>query len=113
MFLRVGGNRDLDVGITRADARHQLGRGPVAVGMGGIGGADAAGRIATQRHDMADAELVIAADDVIDLAARRADAGEVRRRREAGFMEDAGDGRMRALPGRAAGAIGDRDEFGQ
>ena len=29
------------------------------------------GGIAAQRHDVADADLVIAADDVVDLAARR------------------------------------------
>ena len=34
----------------------------------------------------------------------------MRRRRQRGFGEDALDGRVRALAGRAAGAIGDRDE---
>ena len=32
---------------------------------------------------MADADLVIAVDDVVDLAARRADAGQMRGRRQA------------------------------
>jgi hypothetical protein len=81
--------------------------------MRGVGGADAAGRIAAQRHDVADADLVIAADDIVDLAARRADAGQMRGRQQAGFVEDAGDGGMGALAGRSAGAIGHRDEIGR
>ena len=53
----------------------------VAVGMRGVGGADAARRIAAQRHDVADADLMIAVDDLVDLAARGADAGQMRGRR--------------------------------
>ena len=111
VFFRIGGDRDLDVGIAPLDAGDEFGRSLVAVGMRGIGGADAAGRIAAQRHDVADADLVIAADDVVDLAARGSDAGQMRRRDEVGLGEDAGDGGMGALPGRSAGAIGHRDEI--
>ncbi len=57
------------------DAGDELGRALIAVGMGEVGRADAAGRIAAQRHDVADADLVIAVDDLVDLAARGADAG--------------------------------------
>ena len=71
------------------------------------------GGIAAQRHDVADADLVIAVDDVVDLAARGADAGQMRGRRQLGFVQDAGDGGMGALAGRAAGAVGHRDEVGR
>ena len=42
------------------------------------------GGIAAQRDDVADADLVIAVDDLVDLAARGADAGQMRGRRAAG-----------------------------
>ena len=51
--------------------------------MGLIGGADAGRRIAAQGDDMADADLVIARHDVVDLALRRADARQMRGRRQA------------------------------
>ena len=111
MLLRIGRNRDFDIGIALLDAGDQVGRALVAVGMGVIGGADAGGGIAAQRHDVADADLVIARHHVVDLALRRADAGQMRGRRQAGLFQDAGDGRMGALAGRSAGAIGHRDEI--
>src|ERR1700731_3068012 len=78
MLLGIGGDGNLDVGITLLDAGDEFGRGLVAIRMRGVGGADAAGRIAAQRDDVADAGLVIAADDIVDLAARGADTGQVR-----------------------------------
>jgi len=63
------------------DAGHEIGRSAIAIRMRGVGGADAIRRIAAQRHDMADADVVIAADDIVDLAARRANAGQMRGRR--------------------------------
>jgi hypothetical protein len=72
--------------------------------------ADAAGRIAAQRHDMAHAGLRIAANDVIDFVARGADAGEMRGRRQRRVGDDALDGRMSALARGAARPIGDGDE---
>ena len=93
------------------DAGDEFGRGLVTVGMGGVGGADAAGRIAAQRHDMADANLMIAIDDLVDFAARGADAGQMRGRQQIGFGQDAGDGGMGALAGRSARAIGHGDEI--
>ncbi len=113
MLFRIGGDRNLDVGIALLDAGDELGRGLVAVGMRGVRRADAARRIAAQRHDVADADIVIAADDIVDLAARRADAGQMRGRRQAGLGQDAGDGGMGALAGRPAGAIGHRHETGR
>src|SRR5262249_26892881 len=48
----------------------------------------------------------------VDLAARCADAGEMRGRQQRGLSQDARNRRMRALAGRAARAIGDGDEIG-
>ena len=59
---------------------------------------------------MADADVAIAADDLVDFAARRADTGEMRRGAKPGLRQDARDGRMGALAGRAAGAVGHGDK---
>jgi len=83
------------------DAGDELGRTLVAVRMSDIGRADAAGRIAAQRHDVADTDLMVAVDDLVDLAARGADAGQMRGRQQVGLAQDAADGRMGALAGRA------------
>ena len=112
MLLRIGRDRNLEIGITLLDAGDQVGRALIAVGMRLIGRADAGGGIAAQRHDVADADLVIARDHVVDLALRCADAGQMRGRRQIGLFEDAGDGRMGALAGRSPGAIGHRHEIG-
>ena len=48
------------------------------------------GGIAAQRHDVADADLVIAVDDLVDLAARGADAGQMRGRQSAGLAAGCG-----------------------
>ena len=73
--------------------------------------ADAARRIAAQRHDVAHARLPIGADHAVDLIARRADASEMRGRRQRGLGEDALHRRVRALARRAARAVRDRDEI--
>ena len=73
--------------------------------------ADAGGRIAAQRHDVADADLVIARDHVVDIDARRIHASEMRGRNEIGLVEDAGNGGVGALARGATGAIGHRDEI--
>src|SRR5579871_5622996 len=72
--------------------------------------ADAAGRIAAQRHDVAHACGAIIAHHLVDLLAARLDASEMRGGNERGLAEDALDGRVRALARRAAGAVGDGDE---
>ena len=113
MLLRVSGDRNLDVAMLPLDAGNKLRRTAIAVRMRGVGGADAAWRIAAQRDDMADADIVIAADDIVDLAARSADAGQMRGRQQLGLGQDAGDGGMGALAGRSAGAIGHGDEIGR
>ncbi len=73
--------------------------------------ADAARRIAAQRHDMAHAGGAIIADHLVHFLARGGDAGQMRRRRQRRLVQDALDGGMGALAGGAAGAIGHRDEI--
>ena len=112
MLLGIGGDRDFNIWITLLDASDQIGGRSVAFGVRRISRAEPAGGVAAQRHDMADANLVISRHHLIDIAAWRVNAGEMRRRREAGFGEDAGNGRVGAFPGRTAGAIGHRNEIG-
>src|SRR5207247_9147936 len=90
MLLRVSGDRNLDVAMLPLDAGNKLRRTAIAVRMRGVGGADAAWRIAAQRDDMADADIVIATDDIVDLAARSADAGQMTGRQQRGFSQEAG-----------------------
>ena len=78
--------------------------------MGSEAGADAARRIATQRHDVAHSGLPIVADDGIDLVLAGADASQVRGGLEAGRLADAPNRVEGAVAGGAPGAIGDRDE---
>ncbi len=113
MFFGIGGNRNLDIAMPPLDAGDEFGRTAIAVGMRRVRRADAAGRVAAQRDDMADADVVIAADDLVDLATRGAHAGQMRGRQQVGLSQDAGDGGMGALPRRSAGAIGHRDEIGR
>ncbi len=112
MFFGIGRDRDFDIGIALLDALDQVRRTLIAVGMRLIGGADAGGGIAAQRHDVADADVVIARHHVVDLAFGGADAGQMCGRGQPGLFQDAGDGRVGALSGRSPGAIGHRDEIG-
>ncbi len=50
-----------------------------------VGRAEAAGRIAAKRHDMAHARIPIGADDLVHLGLRRGDAGEMRGRLQIAF----------------------------
>ena len=65
------------------------------------------GRIAAQRHDMADADVPIVADHGVDLFARRVNAGEMRGGLELRLLQHAGDRGVGALTGGTTGAIGD------
>src|ERR1700722_17020327 len=112
VLLGVSGDGNFDIRMMPLDTGDEIGRGFVAVRMRAVGRADAARRIAAQRHDMANADIVIAADDLVDLAARRPDAGQMGCWGQAGFSQDAGDGGMGALARGSAGAIGHRDEVG-
>src|SRR5205814_1647768 len=80
MLLGVSGDRDFNVGMLPLDAGNEIRRTAIAIWMRGVGRADAIRRIAAKCDDMADADVVIAADDVVDLAARGADAGQLRGR---------------------------------
>ena len=75
MLLRLGRHDHVDIGVAILDARDEFGGGLVAVRMRDIGRADAGRRVAAQRDDVADADLVILRDDVVHLAARRIHAG--------------------------------------
>ena len=77
MLLRIAGNRHLE-GRDRLDAACEVGGIDVAAGRRVVAGADAAGGIAAQRHDMAHADVPIVADDRVDLFPRRVDASEMR-----------------------------------
>ena len=70
----------------------------------------AAWRVAAQRHDMAHAEVPIVTNNLVDLFAGSADAGEMRGRGHSGFVFDPANGVMGTFPGRAAGTVGDRDK---
>src|SRR6266404_153492 len=112
VLLWIGGDGNFDVGMLPLDTGNEIRRTAITIRMRGVGGADAARRIAAKCYDMTDADIVIAADDLVDLAARRADAGQMRGRQQVSLSKDARDGGMGALPRGPAGAIGHRDEIG-
>ena len=93
-------------------ARHQIGGIGIAARMRRVLGADAAGGIAAQRHDMAHACRLVAARDLVDLRLGRLHAGQVRGRHQRRLAGEPRHGRVRALARRAAGAIGHRHEPG-
>ena len=111
MLLRIGRDRDFEIGAMRLMPATRSAALLVAARMRRIARAGAGERIAAQRHDVAHAGGVIAAHDGVDLLARRGDAGQMRGRRQRRLGQNALDRRMGALAGRAAGAIGDRDEL--
>src|SRR6202165_2382273 len=67
MLLGVGGGGNTGVRMTAVDIGHEIRRMAIAVRMRGVGCADAIRRIAAQCYDMADADIVIEADDIVDL----------------------------------------------
>ena len=89
---------------------HQFGAVGIAFRMRLVARADAADRIAAQRHEALDAERREFGDDLVDLLARGVDAGHVRRRRQPCLVDHPLDGAAGALARRAAGAVGHRDE---
>ena len=107
--LRIGGDADLEIGDA-PEARDEIGGKSVAAGMRRIPLADPARRVAAQRDDVADAGLPVIGGDGVDLVAGRGDAGQMRGRLQRRLVADAADGRMGPLAGRAAGAVGHRDE---
>src|SRR6202022_4938188 len=67
MLLGIGGDGNFDVSMLPLDAGNEIRRTAIAIRMRNVGGADAAGRIAAKCDDMADADIVIAAGDLVDL----------------------------------------------
>ena len=67
-------------------------------------------RVAAEGQDVLDAARRVAVEDRGQLVAVVADAGQVRDGRQVGLALDADDQVVRPLAGRAAGAVGDRDE---
>ena len=110
MFLRISRHGDLEI-ADALDAGDQIGGVLVAARMRRVFAAGAAYRIAAQCHDVAHAGVAIIAHDAVDFLARRGDAGQMRRRRQRGFRQDALDRRVRAFARRTAGAVGDGDEI--
>ena len=110
MALRVGRDRDLEI-ADALEARDQLGRGLVAVGVGLVGRAGPGVRVTAQRHDVAHARLPIVLGDGVDLGPARRDAGEVRGGTDRRLVDDALQHRVGALAGVAAGAVSHRDEM--
>src|SRR6516165_9542303 len=100
MLLRIGRHRDFDV-RDALDAGDEIGGVGIAAGMRRVFLTGAADRIAAQRHDVAYAGLRVSADHGVDLIAGRCDAGQMRRRRQRGFAEDALHRHVRSLAGRA------------
>ncbi len=108
MHLREARSADREAEVL-GDQRDQLGR--VAETAGGRRPlALTARRIAAQREDVLDPELLHAAEGREQLLARCADAGQVRHRLEAELAADASDQLERAGARRAARAVGDRHE---
>src|SRR6202453_2504638 len=92
-----------------ADAFNQFRRGAITLRVWLIRSRHA-GHVAPERHDMADAGVPIGLHDLVDLAARRAHASQMRGGLEGSLFDNALDSGMGALAGRTAGAIGHRDE---
>ncbi len=108
MILGIAGDGDVE-GRNGPDAFDEIGGVDIAARGGHVALADPSRRIAAQRHDVANAEVPIVADHLVDLAPRRGNAGQVRGRLELGLAQDARHGRVGALARRAARPIGDRD----
>ena len=70
MLLGIAGDGDLEV-RDLLEAGDEIGRVGVAAGMRLVRAAGAAGGIAAQRHDVADADVPVVARDLVDLRLRR------------------------------------------
>ena len=105
----IGGDADLEIRHL-LQACDEIGRVGIAAGVRRVARPDAAGRVAAQRYDVADADLPIVARHRVDLVARRRDAGQMCGRFERGLLADAAHRRMSALARRAAGAVGHGDK---
>src|SRR5258705_775380 len=80
MFFGIGRNRNLDIAMLLLDAGNELRRTAIAIRVRRIGGADSTGRIAAQRHDVADPGLVLTGPEPVHLAHRGPHPGQGRGR---------------------------------
>ena len=110
MLLRIGRHADFHVRVITLDARNEIGGLMIAIRMRSVLRADAAGGIAAQRDDVADADIVIARDHIVNVGLRCGHTGEVRGRGQLGLAENARDGRMRALTSRSTRSVSHRHE---
>ena len=109
MLFRIGRDRNVEI-PDLSDAFHQLGRTPIAFGMRNERLARTLGRVAAQRHDPGNAGILVAAHHIVDLAFRRTDAGQMRRRLQSSLAPYLPDHAQRAFARRASGTIGHRHE---
>src|SRR5690349_7756441 len=108
MHFRVGGDRNVEWRHS-AQTRDQLRRITIAARMRLVLRSHFR-RVAAKRDDTADAERPILVGDRIDLLTRGSNAGQVRRRRQRGSLENTlGRGAI-AFAGRSARAVVDRNE---
>ena len=111
MLLGIARDADLEV-ADLLQAGHQLGGIGVAAGMGGCTWRPCPGRIAAQRHDVADAGVPVGARDVVDLARVAPTQVSGRPASMPVSLARAAPRLVRALARRAAGAVGHREEVG-
>jgi hypothetical protein len=104
--FRVG--RDFDAEPVAGFGADELDQFVGVAELAGLG--HAGGQVAAQGDGAPDAGRLVFAEDLADAVAAGADAGQVRRGVKA-FGGDFLDDREGALAGRAAGAVGDREEF--
>ena len=97
-FAKKFPDRYFNVGDAR-NAGQKVGRIDVPAGMRCVTFPYSAGRIAAQRHDMANTGGNVIAHDRIDISAGRRNTGQMRGGHEVGFGENAFDCRVRALAG--------------
>ena len=103
--------RDTDAEVAeRLDELDEFGRVGQAVRMRMPVRFRPSGRISAQGKDRVDAGIRVLADDASDFVSARAHAGQVSHGKEGGLLGDLLRDAHGAIAGRAAGAVGDRDE---
>ena len=108
MHFRVGGDRDFEV-PDFPETGNEVGRIGVSVGVRLVV-VRTFGRVAAQCDEMPHAHVPVLARNVVDFAATRPDAGQVRRGRQVGLVEDALHRVVRSLTRGAVRAVGHGNE---
>ena len=106
--FRVRGDRDVEI-TRRLQPAHEVGGIGETFRMRHVARL-ARRRVAPQGDDVAHARVPVGPRDVEDLAARRPDAGQVRRGRQRGLAQDARHDVVGAFARRTVGTVGDRHE---